>query len=392
MICKIVHGEGFRGCLDYITGKYDKDKQAKVIMHSEGVPLLDNKTVAQIFEAYAGKGNNNVRDPVGHFAYSFHKKDGNRVTDELMCKVVREHLELMGIRNTEFILTRHYDTDHDHGHLMFSKVDKDGNVISDAFELERNARICKYLTKKYGLYISEGKEKVNRDKLRGKEKLKYQFYDKAIRSKAQSADWEQFDKALRAEGLKLRFHYNNVNGRLMGVVFTDGKYTFSGRQLDNELKLSALTEKFGDLKQIAHDNVREWYEQQRLLLHHVNDWQGCKAIDKAYPDFNDLFPNGKLPSDGYTSPDGLLSHMPLEYQNDFQAEHENSKDGKTSFIGLELLCDLLLMPYAQPLSIGGGGGGGNNRGWRDLDDEDKAKNRFRFNFSHPNKPQFKRKR
>lgn len=392
MICKIVHGEGFRGCLDYITGKYDKDKQAKVIMHSEGIPLLDNKTVAQIFEAYATKGNNNLREPVGHFAYSFHKKDGNRVTDELMCKVIREHLELMGIRNTEFILTRHYDTDHDHGHLMFSKVDKDGNVISDAFELERNARICKYLTKKYGLYISEGKEKVNRDKLRGKEKLKYQFYDKVMRCKTQSADWEQFDKALRADGLKLRFHYNNVNGKLMGVVFTDGKYTFSGRQLDNELKLSALTEKFGDLKQIAHDNVCEWYEQQRTLLHHVNDWHGCKAIDNAYPNFDKLFPNGKLPSGGYTSPDGLLSHMPLEYQTDFKGEHENSKDGKTSFIGLELLCDLLLMPYAQPLSIGGGGGGGNNRGWRDLDDEDKEKNRFRFNFSHSNKPQFKRKR
>ncbi len=392
MICKIKHGQNFQGCLDYITGKYDKDKQAKVIMHSEGIPLLDNKTVAQIFEAYAGKGNNNIREPVGHFAYSFHKKDGSRLTDELIRKIVREHLELMGIRNTEFIMTRHYDTDHDHGHLMFSMVDKDGNVISNAYEFERNARICKYLTKKYGLYISEGKEKVNRDKLRGKEKLKYQFYDKVMRCKAQSADWEQFDKALRAEGLKLRFHYNNVTGKLMGVVFTDGKYTFSGRQLDNELKLSALTEKFGDLKQITHDNVLEWYEQRRELLHQVNDWQGCKAIDHAYPDFDKLFPNGAYPNNGYTSPDGLLSHLSLEYQTDFQEEHENSKDGKTSFIGLELLCDLLLMPYAQPLSIGGGGGGDNNRGWRDLDDDDKEKYRFRFNFSHSNKPTFKRKR
>lgn len=177
----------------------------------------------------------------------------------------------------------------------------------------------------------------------------------------------------------------------MGIVFTDGKYTFSGRQLDNELKLSALTEKFGDLKQITHDNVRDWYEDYRQQLHYINDWQGCKAIDHAYPDFDKLFPNGKLPSGGYTSTDGLLSHMPMDYQTDFQAEHENSKDSKTSFVGLELLCDLLLMPYAQPLSISGGGGG-NNRGWRDLDDEDKEKYRFRFNYSHSNKPQFKRKR
>ena len=212
-----------------------------------------------------------------------------------------------------------------------------------------------------------------------------------MRCKAQSADWQQFDKALRAEGLKLRFHYNNVNGKLMGIVFTDGKYTFSGRQLDNELKLSALTEKFGDLKQITHDNMRDWYEDYRQQLHYINDRQGCMTIDKAYPDFDKLFPNGKLPSGGYTSTDGLLSHLSLEYQSDFQAKHENSKDGKTSFVALELLCDLLLMPYAQPLSIGGGGGG-NNRGWRDLDDDDKEKFRFRFNYSHSNKPQFKRKR
>ncbi|MDY4662637.1 MAG: relaxase/mobilization nuclease domain-containing protein [Alloprevotella sp.] len=300
MICKIKHGQDFQGCLDYITGKYDKDKQAKVIMHSEGIPLLDNKTVAQIFEAYATKGNNNIRAPVGHYAYSFHKKDGSRVTDELIRKIVREHLELMGIKNTEFIMTRHYDTDHDHAHLMCSMVDRDGHVISTAYEKERNARICKYLTKKYGLYISAGKMNVNRKKLRGREKLKYQFYDKVMRCKAKSADWEQFDKALRAEGLKLRFHYNNVNGKLMGVVFTDGKYTFSGRQLDNELKLSALTEKFGDLKQITHENMRDWYEDYRQQLHYINDWKACKVIDCAYPEFDKVFPNGKLPSGGYT--------------------------------------------------------------------------------------------
>ena len=392
MICKIKHGQNFQGGLDYITGKYDKDKQAKVIMHSEGIPLLDNKTVAQIFEAYATKGNNNIHAPVGHYAYSFHKKDGSRVTDELLRKIVREHLELMGIKNTEFIMTRHYDTDHDHAHLICSMVDRDGHVISTAYEKERNARICKYLTRKYGLYISEGKMNVNRNKLRGREKLKYQFYDKAMRCKTQSSDWQQFDKALRAEGLKLCFHYNNVNDRLMGIAFTDGKYTFSGRQLDNELKLSALTEKFGDLKQITHDNVRDWYEDYRQQLHYINDLQGCKAIDKAYPDFDKLFPNGKLPSGGYTSTDGLLSHLSLEYQSDFQTEHENSKDGKTSFVAFELLCDLLLMPYAQPLSIGGGGGSSNNRGWRDLDDDDKEKYRFRINYSHSNKPTFKRKR
>ena len=391
MICKIVHGQGFKGCLDYITGKFDKDKRAKIIMHSEGIPLLDNKTVAQIFEAYATKGNNNIREPVGHYAYSFHKKDSSRVTDDLMRKVVREHMELMGIKNTEFIITRHYDTDHDHCHMMCSMVDRNGHVISTAYEKERNARICKYLTKKYGLYISEGKQKVNRDKLRDKEKLKYLFYDKVMRCKAQSADWVQFDKALRAEGLKLRFHYNNVNGKLMGVVFTDGKYTFSGRQLEGVLKLSALAEVYGEPRQNLHDNVREWYEDYRHRLHEVNDWQTCKVIDKAYPEFDKIYPNDALPSEGYLSVDNLLPRLEPKFQTVFQNEYENSEDGKTSFVSLGLLVSLLLQPYQPQLSIGGSGGG-NSRGWRDLDDDDKDRNRFRLHTNQTPKPQIKRKR
>ena len=392
MICKIKHGSDFGGCLDYITGKHDRDKHAKVLMHSDGIPLLDNKTVARIFEAYATKGGNTCKQPVGHFAYSFHRNDTNRLTDEFMCQIAREHMELMGIRDTEFVITRHYDTDHEHIHLTFSRVDKNGKVISDSMEKERNARICKYLTLKYGLYMAKGKERVNRDRLRGKEKLKYQFYDKAMRCRQQSANWPEFDKALRNEGLKMRFHFNNVTGKLMGVVFTDGKHTFSGKQLDNALKLSSLVAQFGDPKEITHCNVCSWYEQYKLQLHYHNDWQGCRAIEQRYPDIDKVFPDGKLPEFEYPTIENLLSHRSAEIREALRDEYAPSKDGKSVFIPVGMLFDLLLQPYAPQLSMGGGGGG-NNQGWRDLDDDDKNKYRFHFNFaqSHSKKPQVKRK-
>ena len=392
MICKIKHGSDFGGCLDYITGKHDRDKHAKVLMHSNGIPMLDNKTVARIFEAYATKGGNTCKQPVGHFAYSFHRNDANRLTDEFMCQIAREHMELMGIKDTEFVITRHYDTDHEHIHLMFSRVDKKGKVISDSMEKERNARICKYLTLKYGLYMAKGKERVNRDKLRGKEKLKYQFYDKAMRCRQQSANWPEFDKALRNEGLKMRFHFNNVTGKLMGVVFTDGKHTFSGKQLDNALKLSSLVAQFGDPKEITHCNVCSWYEQYKLQLHYHNDWQGCRAIEQRYPDIDKVFPDGKLPEFEYPTIENLLSHRSAEIREALRDEYAPSKDGKSVFIPVGMLFDLLLQPYAPQLSMGGGGGG-NNQGWRDLDDDDKNKYRFHFNFapSHSKKPQVKRK-
>lgn len=394
MICKMNFGSGFQGCLDYITGKYDQDKHTKILAHSDGIPDMDNKSIALIFDAYAEKGNHDLEKPVGHFAYSFHPDEARRMTDDFMLKIVREHMALLGIKETEWIFGRHYDTDHDHGHLMFSMVDKHGNVIDDSMIFARNKRICKYLTKKYGLIMSSNKSKVNRDKLQGKEKLKYEFYDKVMKCKLQSTNWKEFDKTLREEGMKLRFHYNNVTGKLMGVAFTDGKVSFSGNKLDPELKLDSLIRDFGDLKQITHDSVRDWYEDYQLQLRYVNDWDGFRNLMKAHPEWNQMFSIVEPPTFKYLPIANLLNQYEKEDQEYFRQEHTPSEDGKTGFIGLELLCAVLLQPYQPQLSMGGSGGGGNNKGWRDLDNEEKNKHRFRFNFSRTggNKPSVNRKR
>lgn len=147
MICKMVFGANFKGCLDYITGRYEKDKHAEIVAHSEGIPNLGNNALTQIFEAYSQKGGHNIEHPVAHFAYSFHKNDSCRLSNDLMVKIAREHMELMGIKDTEFIMTRHHDTEHDHLHLMFSMVDRNGDVINDSMWRARNKRICKFLTK-----------------------------------------------------------------------------------------------------------------------------------------------------------------------------------------------------------------------------------------------------
>ncbi len=44
--------------------------------------------------------------------------------------------------------------------------DNDGNTISDRNERLRSTRICKELTLKYGLHMSNGKENVKRDRLK----------------------------------------------------------------------------------------------------------------------------------------------------------------------------------------------------------------------------------
>lgn len=385
MICKLNFGNSFGGCLDYITGKYDQDKQTKILAHSMGIPDMDNKSIAQIFRAYSQKGNHDIKCPVGHFAYSFHKNDADRMTDEFMTKIVKEHMQMLGIKDTEWILGRHYDTDHEHAHLMFSMVDRNGNVIDDSMIYERNKRICNYLNKKYGLTMTSEKDKVNRNKLRGKEKVKYDFYDRVMKCKQQSSSWIEFNKALRTEGLKLRFHYNNVTGKLMGVAFTDGKYSFSGKQLDEELKLESLVKAFGDFNKERDKAARVWYQgfQQSNPFVEVN---GEKV---PLPKFDEIYPNPKLPKYKYPSIHDMLSTMTEASKQDIAEEHTPSVDISTEFISLYVLLLLLVQPYHQEVSMGGGPS--NNHGWRDKDDDEKERENNQGIISKPasNKPAYR---
>ena len=76
-----------------------------------------------------------------------------------MLKVMREYMKLMGVEDTEYFATRHHDKKHPHLHFMFSRVNRKGEVIDASNERERSRKACLYLTKKYGFYISSGKER-----------------------------------------------------------------------------------------------------------------------------------------------------------------------------------------------------------------------------------------
>ena len=98
MIGKIRKGRSFSGCIRYVTQKDD----AKIIA-SEGVLLGTVEETARSFR-WQCLLNPDVAKPVGHIALSFKPEDAPRLTDAFMARLAEEYLELMGIRNTQFIV------------------------------------------------------------------------------------------------------------------------------------------------------------------------------------------------------------------------------------------------------------------------------------------------
>ena len=157
-----------------------------------------------------------------------------------MTQAAREYMEKMGIKDTQYIIGRHFDKDHPHVHIAFNRIDNHGKTISDKNDRFRSEKICKELTTKYDLYFASGKEKINEHRLKEPDKTKYEIYQ-ALRDKIpKSRDWKALLAYLRKEGIDVRFKYKGNTQEVQGIVFEKNSYHFNGSKVDRSCSYSKI--------------------------------------------------------------------------------------------------------------------------------------------------------
>lgn len=235
MIAKIIKGSNFRGVVSYIL---DKEKEAKILV-CDGLFAENKETIAGCFEAQA-RMNPKVTKPVGHIALAFSKEDERRLTDRAMAGIAMEYLNAMGIKDTQILIVRHFDKEHPHVHIAFNRIANDCRTISDRNERIRSTRICKELTRKYGLYFADGKEEVKRHRLKEPDKTKYELYSILKSEVAKCGNWIILIANLREQGVDVQFKRKGKLDEIQGVIFSKNGYPFSGSKIDRRFSYSKI--------------------------------------------------------------------------------------------------------------------------------------------------------
>ena len=234
-MAKITKGSDFKGVVDYII---DKNKGTQIVA-SEGLFMENRDTIAMSFNVQC-QMNNKVSKPVGHIALSFSKEDEPRLTNRVMAGIALEYMERMGIRDTQFFIARHFDKEHPHVHISFNRIDNNGNTISDRNERLRSTRICKELTRKYGLHMANGKENVKRERLKEPDKTKYELYDILKAEVGRCGNWNVLVANLKRQGVEVHFKHKGLTDEIQGVVFTKKGYRFNGSKVDRRFSYSKI--------------------------------------------------------------------------------------------------------------------------------------------------------
>ena len=231
---KPITGRSFGGCIRYVV-----DKQQAKILAAEGVRMQNANTLIHDFNLQR-KMRPELGKAVGHLILSWTKEDLAKLNDDIMVERAKEYMEKVGIRDTQFVVVRHSDRDHPHLHLIYNRVDNNGKTISDKNNFAKNVKACKEITLKYGYHMGEGKQQVNRDNLRGKEKLRYEFYDAISKAIKTAPSWKAFEAALKTQGITMQFKYKGKTKEVQGISFSKGEVKFKGSTIDSAFSYSKL--------------------------------------------------------------------------------------------------------------------------------------------------------
>ncbi|MDO5419963.1 MAG: relaxase/mobilization nuclease domain-containing protein [Bacteroides sp.] len=336
-----------------VVNYVNNPKKARLI-DSKDVRLDDNTTIARSMQGQADdKPGRKLKNPVYHISLDFAHEDAPKLTDALMVEIAREYMRRMGITNTQYIVSRHTDREHQHLHIVANRVDNNGNAISDSNDNVRNVKVCKALTREYGLHFSKGKMNVKRDRLRGKDKVKYQIYDAVKAALPHCNCWSDLCDRLAKQGIGVNFKYNRNEGKIIGVSFTKNEISFSGSRIDRSMSFYKLHRLFGN--RIAE--CMEW--QPRVP---DNGFDG-----RTQPTRQDVA------SDNHAASSFIKQPSPTGTETDGNGGNPAEFGSNIVQVTIGALMELCVQPHQAKVSSGGGGGG-NESGWGDNDNE---KNKYK---------------
>ncbi len=235
MISKVITGKSFYGCCRYVSA----DEQRAEILEAEGVRDYSYRHMGNDFEM-SRQQLPDKRNAVFHGILSFYP--GEQLTNEALAQIGREYLEKLGITNTQYVITKHTDTNHLHLHIIANLVNNRGNAIRDNWIGLRGKKAAQQLTQKYQLVPAVEKKiaLTNLQALNHEETARYEIFQAIETALLRCKNLQALEKELMKKGIDVQYKYKGNTQQLQGISFKKGSYAFKGSSIDRKYSIASL--------------------------------------------------------------------------------------------------------------------------------------------------------
>jgi hypothetical protein len=292
MIGKQVKGKSFRGVLEYLHSK----KESRLIAGNMG-----GKTPRTLSAEFAVSRQLNPRlsKAVYHSSLSLPKTE--HLNDDQWGAIAEEYLEGMEFTDSQYVVYRHSDKDHDHIHIVASRIRiTDGTTVNDSWDYVRSEKLIRELEIKYQLTPTLSSNlKHQRGQTSGEMRLIERTGEESIRTKLQQTIDAETEKPITMPELVNRLKDRAIDakititrtGKIKGIsyqldgVATSGThlgkaYTFPGlqkyRQIsydDNLHRLSLVQASEREPVIKTNEETEQERSQQIELVHQQQAWR-----------------------------------------------------------------------------------------------------------------------
>ncbi|BAZ34045.1 relaxase/mobilization nuclease family protein (plasmid) [Cylindrospermum sp. NIES-4074] len=247
MIGKQVKGKSFRGLLNYLFGK---EGAKQIGGNMEGT---NPRELAAEFR-FSRQLNPKVSRAVYHASLSLPHNES--LDDDTWHEIAQKYLQAMGFGMNQYIVVRHVDREHDHAHIVASRIQLDGTTVSDSWDYRRSEAVIRKLEQEYNLQsVQPSWEKDNRSQTTGERRQLARTGEESVRVRIQrSLDQathdhptmpELIERCLRPasptqqRGINVWVGYTRT-GKVKGISYQLDGVAFSGTHLGKAYTFSGL--------------------------------------------------------------------------------------------------------------------------------------------------------
>lgn len=266
MIGKQIKGRSFSKLLNYLFGK---DGASLIGSNMEG---LTSRELAAEFR-FSQQLNSRVNRVVYHASLSLPHTE--HLENDIWHEIAKKYLQAMGFDMNQYAVVRHNDRDHDHAHIVASRVRLDGTTVSDSWDYRRSEAAIRQLEREYSLRsLQSSHEKDSRSPTTGEQRLLAQTGEESVRVQLQrsldqatqsSLTIPQLIEQLQQKGISVRVS-NHQTDQIKGISYELNGIAFSGTHLGKVYTFTGLQKYRG----VDYDSHRDNQLIRKLIEQPIN--------------------------------------------------------------------------------------------------------------------------
>lgn len=289
MIGKQIKGKGFRGCLDYVLGK-------------KGAYIIGGTMCGQTAEALSTEFaitrqlKPHLKMAVFHATLSVdsrEKLDSDVENERRWCSVADDYMKAMEFDNNQYVVVKHTDTQHDHIHIVGSRIRFDGTVVDDSWDYYKSQDVIRALEAKYNLEVlAPSWESEKRAQTTGEYRKTRDTGQKSVRVQLQALieqcthdnpTMPELIERLQQEDVAVQIRMTRT-GCIKGISYQLNGIAFNGTQLGKTYTFHGL-QKYRGISYDSEDNeFLKMLTQQQAQAIITDSTEGL--TDKSLPESN----------------------------------------------------------------------------------------------------------